>query len=64
MPDKERLFRLREQYDYLSDLYYTMKDKSDDIGEEDNWLLDILADVEVAKNDLYEYIEDLKEDME
>lgn len=64
MDDKELYLKLKSQFEYLQNLYYEMKDHSDDIGEENNWLLDILSDVEMAKNDIYEYMEDLKEELE
>ena len=63
MDNKELYLKLQSQFEYLQNLYYEMKDHSDDIGEENNWLLDILSDVEMAKNDIYEYMQDLKEEM-
>ena len=64
MPEvKQKIAKLQVQFDFLQETYYSLKDISDNIGEEDNYLPDIIADIEYAKNDIYEYIQELKEEL-
>ena len=64
MPDIQgKLRKLQMQFDFLQQMYYDLKAVSDVVGEEDNYLTDVIADMEYAKNDIYEYIQDLKEEL-
>lgn len=60
---KEKIKKLQMQFDFLQKMYYDLKAVSDVVGEEDNYLTDIIADMEYAKDDVYEYIQDLKEEL-